>query len=198
MLRLCLMLGGVLLLVACQPPAKEPVLFTVVHEQKRYPVYGTTIAEVAVSIDRQTAQARHPHQGRWAGYTDMTYDYDYRLSVREGKCRLLSPHITLTTTVTLPEWQDANKAKADARAWWSRMIAALSAHEAGHVQIAEAALPEMIGSLQAIAPAATCDTVARAVIEVIRTHETELAAAHQAYEIKTDHGRRQEAHLLEQ
>ncbi len=184
-----------LLLPACQPLSAESKPYSIVRQETRYPVYGRTLAALTASIDEQAAKAGNQRHGGWAGYTDMEYQYDYTLSHEGERCRLHTIHITLTTTVTLPEWQDEAAADAHARSWWDTMIAQLSLHEEGHVRIAEAALPAMIRSFRAIPASTECDTVAEAVRQAMAHYETEVAQAHTEYERKTDHGRKQNGYV---
>jgi len=92
--------------------------------------------------------------------------------------------ITLKTVIYLPEWRYAAKAVQTETEEWDRFIKALLFHEQGHVEISMTYAKSLQRLLR--------KTPKMARVELFYAEQEKLMRLHDAYDFKTDHGRRQE------
>ncbi len=133
-----------------------------------YPVEGATLAEAAAQIEAREE----------AGVTE--WNPAYSLS-RDDEGNVTDATVTVTITVTMPNWPGAARLPAATRAEWDRFYAALEAHEQGHVSLVQENLRDVADAM-----------VDKSEAEAIAAFEAALANLQQvndAYDAANDHGR---------
>jgi len=137
-------------------PIKAPAGVIIAHTVDTYPVTGT---------DRRTIGAQlHVPDGTWlernyAGRYNWQLSWRYETG-REGTlCRVTRATVTLTSTVTLPEWTDAARADPGLVTEWTRFRRALAVHEQGHRELAYAGAGRVRRALEGI-PLQPCASIA--------------------------------------
>lgn len=104
---------------------------------------------------------------------------------RRGRCNLASARVTVSAMVTLPRLAHPDLAPAPLVAQWNQYLAALEAHEAGHVRYAYAHRAMVLDAIRR-ATCATASAAAQATLTAIMAHDLD-------YDRDTQHGRRQGA-----
>jgi predicted secreted Zn-dependent protease len=96
--------------------------------------------------------------------------------------------VDVTAIVILPYWRVPRSAKDELVARWEHYIAALRAHERGHVAIAGAAGRAVAEQIAAISPCGSLDSLKRAVAEAASAAVAEHRERERAYDTETQHG----------
>jgi predicted secreted Zn-dependent protease len=122
-------------------------------------------------------------------------DIRYEFAFGQGECRLMQIDLTLDIDITYPRWREEAQGSASMQAEWARFMAAVEAHEHGHVERFRAAVSNLSDQLAAIPPAASCDVVRDAVDRSGEQFDRALEAAQAAYERETNNGATQGARL---
>ena len=107
-----------------------------------YYVKGATAAEIFASITRNAPGTIHA--GRPA-HAYAKYQFHWRLRSHGTWCEA---EVILDLSVTFPQHVDPDGLTGDAWTWWSKYSLALEMHEAGHLQIAQEAFPELLSALE--------------------------------------------------
>lgn len=107
-----------------------------------YYVRGTTAAEIFASITRNAPGAIHAGQ---PAHAYAMYQFHWRLRSHGDWCEA---DVTLDLSVMFPEHVDAAGLSSAAWTWWNKYSLALEMHEAGHLQIADEAYPELVAALE--------------------------------------------------
>lgn len=105
-----------------------------------YEVTGRTANEIARSLQENAPRAdgRRP-----AGLTTWDIRWNARLANTGAMCRVTDLDVQLRVEVLMPHWERPPGASDQLARDWERFIAALSRHEAGHVDLAAQAAREV-------------------------------------------------------
>lgn len=170
-------------------PIKWPAGVSVEHSVKRYIVTG---------IDRRAIRAQlHVPDGtvearRYAGQYLWQLSWRYMAGRDGASCRVTRATVTLTASVTIPEWTPPAAVDSSLTSEWTRFRRALVLHEQGHRDLAYAGAARMRRALEGV-PMQSCGAIDA---DVRRTAEPILIAmkAEQArYDSTTRHGATQGA-----
>ena len=136
--------------------------------RKSYAVTGTTLADAAAVIEAREE----------AGLTEWKPKLAFN---KDDQGMVTSATVTVTLTVTMPNWPGATKLSKPAKAEWDRAYGALAKHEQGHVDLVNTHLSglgaSLVGKTEAEANAAFAEAVQK------------LQEASDKYDVDTDHGR---------
>lgn len=170
-------------------PIKAPAGVTVTHSVKSYPVTGT---------DRRTIRAQlHVPDGsivarNYAGRYEWQVAWHY-VTGREGTlCRVTRATVTLTSTVTLPEWTPAAITDPATESEWTRFRRALAVHEQGHRDLAYAGAGRIRRALEGI-PLQPCASIAADVSRAAQPLLSAMKVEQARYDSTTRHGATQGA-----
>lgn len=150
-------------------------------EIRYYWVDGTTGADIRAQLeargpsgdDGSTVDARASYVIEW----NLT-------SAGPGHC---NADLTMATWIIFPRHRNPDILPPETRARWDRNIAALEAHEVGHIELAYAALPELTRALES----GSCEGANRRAERVMNR----LRRDQRAFDAQTDHGRNTGAHF---
>jgi hypothetical protein len=131
-------------------------------------VSGKTLADVAAHLNAL------PEWGKGGGKI-------WADSIPAGSSPTVDASLHAAFFKQLPDWSDYSGASPAARANWDSMLAALDAHEQGHVDIAIKVADELLQDL----PGKSIDDLDRMVNATTPTMKTR----HDAFDTKTDHGK---------
>lgn len=107
---------------------------------RTYAVTGRTVHEIARSLEENAP----PWDGRRpAGLTTWDVRWTARWASSGAMCRVTELDVQLRVEVLIPHWERPPGTGGELARDWERFLAALSRHEAGHVDIASEAAREM-------------------------------------------------------
>lgn len=165
----------------------------VTTEYTHYDVAGSTQQGLRSQLLRHGPRDR---DGTWSGATvwDIRWSYPYAWrDPPQAGCRAGQVSVTVGIRFVLPRWQQRDGASPELVAEWERYMAALEAHEDGHMHLVVQAGLEMERALSALQSASSCqafeqaaDATAR---EVMWRHDQEQIH----YDRLTQHGASQGA-----
>lgn len=166
----------------------EPVIEA---KTETYPVVAKHLDELSAALDaaspiRKDGKVFH-------GFTNTHVNWRYFWQSSRSGCRLHR----VTTTVRIHYQMPALKPGADAelKAVWQRYYAALELHERGHGNIAVDAAREIERRLLALPAETTCETLDQVAGDTATAILEQHRPRHEQYDLATDHGRTQGAHL---
>lgn len=177
--------------VAGAASATPPPVAQVLVTEVRYPVVGTTIAELVAAM--RAYEVRDGSGAHVFGLTAWRADWTYAYS-RPAWCRTSDPRVAVRVTVTLPDWDPPAGASATSRARWAAFRTALVLHERAHVANIERAAHEVMAMLRVI-EAPTCAALEVATDEAGERILARARAWDRAYDRLTGHGATQGAVL---
>ena len=178
-----------------------------------YTVTGATLAQVALGFNQIDGNRVSAGQTVWQDTMVYEISYDVKVDASGSFTVTATPRkvkITVQFVVTLPIWNpnDLNNADAAARNEWFRFLAALEAHENGHVNILKNAnykayttrisnVAASRSSAKSLDDAKQDATVAinSQAAQIRKQMEMDLQTQSDAYDSKTNHGATQGAIL---
>jgi predicted secreted Zn-dependent protease len=163
--------------------------------RQTYTVAGATPAEVRASLNESRPSAPKPAGGggigRFDGLTDWSLRWSFAYQRSAGDCSLSRATIELTTVVVLPHLAETGLAAPDLR--WTEYIAALEAHEMGHVSLQRDLSRELAAEIESVPAQATCGDLGRQLNALGERYVDLMRRADAAYDVETGHGVRQGA-----
>ncbi len=150
-----------------------------------YEVAGDTAGEVLASL-----LAGGPHSGGdvFFGRTVAGVRLRYDPTPVAGGCVLADVGVDLALTITLPTWTPTSPPDARLVRDWGRFRRALSEHEDGHREIAEAGA-QTLGRALAGLRRDSCPATRAEARRRVRRVESDVSAAQHRYDARTGHGR---------
>ena len=139
-----------------------------------YYVKGATAAEIFASITRNAPGMIHAGQ---PAHAYASYQFHWRLRSNGNWCEA---EVTMDLSVMFPQHVDPQGLSSDAWSWWNKYALALEMHEAGHLQLAEEAYPELLAALEN-GPCETANARAEAVLAALDRRQD-------LYDQMTNHG----------
>ncbi|MDR6096341.1 DUF922 domain-containing Zn-dependent protease [Stenotrophomonas sp. SORGH_AS_0321] len=176
-----------LLLMANVASAYDPP--SVVH----YAIHGTTDRELGSAM-RSLAPA-DPTGRPYPGRADWNVSWTYRWQSQGNRCLLTSPSVQLKGTITLPRWDDRDRADPELQQRWDRFLAALTVHEQGHFQFGVAAADELRRQFVSLKSNKGCARLEAEVDRLGRAIVEEYQQRDRQYDVETSHGLTQDAVL---
>ncbi|MEM7664722.1 MAG: DUF922 domain-containing protein [Pseudomonadota bacterium] len=150
-------------------------------EIRYYWVDGTNGEELRAQLEQ-----RGP-AGDDGSTVDARASYYLEWQLSSAGARRCVADITITTWITFPRHRNPDVLSPETRARWDSNIAALEAHEVGHIELAYAALPDLRRALEN----GSCEGASRRADVVL----SRLRREQKAYDAQTDHGRHTGAHF---
>ena len=150
------------------------------HYDVRGTSWGALISEV---------NAKGPEG--WWGHADTKISYKFRSRGTASSCVIESATVTVDSTVHLPRWTNRDEGSAALQSQWDAMLGSLQRHERGHVQISLDSAHELEQALKNVPEQATCDALNALARQQAERILAEHSQKQDAYDIRTDHGRRQ-------
>ena len=150
-----------------------------------YAVVGANEREVSAALERAPLS---PDGRRRVGYTQADVHWEFRYRESGGKCRVVSVVVTLTSIVTLPEWQPPYGAPRALRNSWDRFLGALTKHEQGHTDIGYAAAQHIEDALWRAPTPKTCKGYDDALGKIANKIFDQAEIDQKDYDARTDHG----------
>lgn len=177
----------VLLLVANVASAYD--LPTFVH----YAIHGTTDRELGNAM--RSLGPADPTGKRYPGHAEWNVSWTYRWQSQGNRCLLTSPSVQLKGTITLPRWEDRDRADPELQERWDRFLAALTVHEQGHFAYGVAAADELRRQFVSVKSNKGCAALATEVDRLGRAIIEEYQQRDRQYDVDTAHGLTQDAVL---
>jgi predicted secreted Zn-dependent protease len=133
-----LVLGAALLAIGCAHPHANgidgPVVETIHHSQT-YEVNPLNPNDLRRSIsDQWRCGAAECAIGKTHSRTSYTYT---TAMTPAGVCAVISVHVKVETTITIPHWEPPGLTSQARRTWWSQIQTKVTRHENHHVFISE-------------------------------------------------------------
>jgi predicted secreted Zn-dependent protease len=174
--------------------AASPSIRVAVRESL-YAVNGTSFVDL--KADGLSKGPFDDGERRWA-LTDSKVHFQYKTTMPpNGACGLESVDIDVTAVVTLPEWQDRNRASVALAREWYRFLSATRDHEHGHVTIAVETAHAVETAIRAVGSRATCEELGRDIDNAGNDALAQLSVKQRIYDRDTDHGRKTGALLTD-
>jgi predicted secreted Zn-dependent protease len=137
---------------------------------KTYKVDARTLAKAAKMMGERNE----------AGETTWNFPADWETDA-DGK--IIKATVNVRITVTMPGWPGLKNQSKAVRKEWRRFWKALREHELGHVNIAKEKLKNFADNLQGLTEEEAKN--------ILKHKKKELQDASDAYDAKTDHGRKE-------
>jgi len=111
-------------------------------------------------------------------------EFHFDLNYAHANNRITSVDLTVRLTIDMPEWTEVGQRPQAEQDEWNRFLRAVRGHEDGHIEIFRREAPKSYRRLLRARPGTIND---------VRTaEETRIEALSDAYDHRTDHGRRQQ------
>lgn len=148
---------------------------------QHYPVMGDTVHALHTSM-MQNGPFNQIVQRRVYAEIEWRYRWKFDVAREPGKCRLTTFNITLDTTITMPQWINAQSAPAALQLLWPRVVAKIRKHEDGHKAIGVEGANMLARRLQALPVFDTCDALTQVVNREGERVYAEYAQANSAFD----------------
>jgi predicted secreted Zn-dependent protease len=147
-----------------------------------YDIEGRTGSELRASLNQRGPE---DESGRHDAYTKWFVRWFYDYERAERQCSLKNVRATIEVKYTLPRWPDENP---EVGPRWQAYLAALRAHEKGHMQNGIDAARFIVSAIQAMPLLPDCDA-AGAAANAKANEELEIAhAVDRAYDAEAKRG----------
>ncbi len=148
---------------------------------KHYPVSGNTARELHDSMITDGPFNEIVLQRVYAEI-EWRYQWKFDYTATAGQCRIKQFNITLLTTITMPQWINADSAPASLRALWPKVVAKIRKHEDGHKAIGIEGANVLARRLKALPAFDSCDALTREVNREGERIYNEYALANRAFD----------------
>jgi predicted secreted Zn-dependent protease len=176
--------------VACASAPRNPVLdsypagvigrTTVIY----YDVHGRTFAEVRADMRRLGPKVA---DSSFVGETRSPMRWSWRtVSTGSGMCSIPNPSVSVNAQITLPRWTPPADTEPGLAAEWTRFIAALETHEAGHKDISAKSGRDIVEQLRNLS--GPCSQISTRANDIARVIVDRAGEQQKAYDAATRHG----------
>jgi len=124
-----------------------------------------------------------------AGNVHGAWSLRLRPDATADSCRVGDVEITLTSTLTLPDWTNVDRLDDDAQAEWERYIAALRTFMDGHVELNVAMVSAIRETVLAMPAEATCSALQASAGQAAAAVEADFDARRADYDRETRNGK---------
>jgi len=165
----------------------------VVIDSVYYTVSGSTLVELQSEIERLG-----PKDGAIQRYATTEYDirWTYRFRPKGQRCTFAQVDVGARFIVTFPRWNPPGSASAETIEKWSRFVASVRIHEAGHRDLALRAAGRILRKLQSLPGAPSCGELDASASYEGRTILKEFQKLQAEYDDTTSHGATQGVKIL--
>ena len=165
----------------------------VVIDSVYYAVSGSTPEELQSEMERLG-----PKDAAAQRYATTEYDirWTYRLRPKGQRCTLAQVEVGARFIVRLPYWNPPQSTSMETMEKWSRFIAGIRLHEAGHRDLALRAAGKILRKLQSMPGTMSCGELDAAANYQGRTVLLEFHKLQAEYDDTTGHGVTQGVRLL--
>lgn len=174
-----------------EPDAGElPAEVAVDTKLEKYSIFGSSAAELRQELNRRGPTidgSRHDAYTRW--YVRWTYPYD-RMPT---SCGTGPVKVSVSVTMTLPDWKSPNDAPEAVTGRWNTYLQALERHENGHKEHGLMAARAVLVKLKGLGSARDCDTMNREANEEANRVLDVYKQKDRTYDRDTRHGATQGA-----
>lgn len=189
--RKCFLASGITLALLLLLPSLH-AQSSIVWKTNYYAVGGATFQEIHESF----RQARPwKSKSSYDGQTDWRIDWRFQMTTAGESCRCDSFTTQTAITITLPRWTAPTNAAPEVRDAWISFFTALSKHEAGHAQIAQAAVTEMHQRVSRLPAEQDCAALRKKIDETAGRVVAEFRQRDEEFDRQTAHGVRDGAFL---
>lgn len=158
---------------------------TIVESTEYYEVGGSSADELRAAIARRGPR---DHTGkRGVGMTSWEARWSYQLKETASGCVRTAFEMKVTLVIALPKWKNRYDATALADRW-NIYLAALEAHERGHLEIALREAQEIYAQLSRITSAGTCAQLEESIDSTGKALIDDLNRVQVDYDRRTNHG----------
>jgi predicted secreted Zn-dependent protease len=149
-----------------------------------YDVHGRTFAEVRADMHRLGPKIG---DNSFVGETRSPMRWNWRTeSIGPSSCSIRDVTLSVNAQITLPRWTPPADTEPGLVAEWTRFIAALETHEAGHKDISARAGREIVERLRGLS--GLCSQISTRANDLAREIVDRSAAEQKAYDSATRHG----------
>jgi len=184
------MATGAFLSVACAGAPRNPVLdkypvgvmgrTTILY----YDVHGHTFAELRADMRRLGPKV---DGSSFVGETRSPMRWSWRTeSTGRASCSIREVTVSVNAQITLPRWTPPPDAEPGLATEWTRFIAALEVHEAGHKDISAKAGREIVDRLRGLS--GVCSIISSRASDIARVIVDRASEQQRAYDAATRHG----------
>jgi predicted secreted Zn-dependent protease len=159
--------------------------------RRTYEVEGVSDAAIRASLDSRgpaLVAGASGGSGRYDAVAEWSLHWSFRYERGAGFCALGGADLTLEVVVTLPEHSDAAALPPDLAARWQAFVAALEAHEMGHVGRQRAVAAGLVSAFEGAPPAADCGAFGRQLNALGQEHLDRMRFEDASYDEATSHG----------
>lgn len=156
-----------------------------------YDVAGHTAAKLRHELDAKGPPDSAGH--RFDGQTLWRVNWSYRYAPDGHGCRFTRMSTSLTGTIVLPRWTDADQASSSLVSQWDQYLVALRRHEDGHYAHGVAARDAIQALGESFHIPGDCTEIARIFNGEANALLARYASQDVDYDRDTDHGKNQGA-----
>ncbi|MEM0986693.1 MAG: DUF922 domain-containing protein [Pseudomonadota bacterium] len=133
-----------------------------------------------------------------AGQVDSEWSLRLKPSATETQCGVQDVTITVSTTITTPDWSDVEDLEPDAQKEWDRYLTALRTYQDGHIAITVEMAKDIRSALLALPAQPTCSDLQAEMAQTAARIEADYADTNAAYDKRTNYGKKLGAVLRKQ
>lgn len=179
------------LVVLAAPSAAEPL---VRMSTSYYYIEGGSALILTEQIKRKGPVGidgnRHVSRTKW------NVQWKFRHNVRDDKCQIDEATVAVGINATRPRWRGEKTGPASLKRRWELMIEAVERGEEHHKRQATLAGNEILTALETLPPARNCQVLIETANRMANKILGKYQAASEAYDIRTEHGRKDGASLI--
>lgn len=159
-------------------------VFITVRE-RHYRVAGTTTRHL---MEAATLMCPHRAGVRHVGYTDWQLGWSFTPREYRGRHLVAAARVELAVTRTIPRWRPTSAADRDLVSGWAELVAAITKHEQGHVNIAASGAHSLHDAVMAVTPTGSNEDLEAQVAAIVESSLDAIRATDRAYDEATQHG----------
>jgi predicted secreted Zn-dependent protease len=184
---------------ASSPPAGQVVVLEDRSEQGARVRLNETVTKRLYVVEGSTASEIRSHllsEGPAAAGDGKHYDglaswaahWTFRYDRGPSECALANATLDASIEIRLPQLVDEGAVAPDLLPRWQAYIAALEAHEMGHVDRETAVLEGLRDAFERVEPASDCTALGNALNALGEEYLAQVRLTDAAYDLETDHG----------
>ena len=148
-----------------------------------YDVHGRTFDEVRADMRRLGPKVA---DSSFVGETRSPMRWSWRTESMNGSCSIRDVTVSVNAQITLPRWTPPADTEPGLAAEWTRFIAALETHEAGHKDISAKAGSEIVSRLRTLSGG--CSQLATRANDLAHAIVDKASDDQKTYDAITRHG----------
>jgi predicted secreted Zn-dependent protease len=148
-----------------------------------YDVHGRTFEEVRADMRKLGPKVA---DSSFVGETRSPMRWSWRTESANGTCSIRDVTVSVNAQITLPRWTPPADTEPGLATEWTRFIAALETHEAGHKDISAKAGSEIVTRLRGLS--GLCSQISTRANDVARMIVDKASDDQKTYDAATRHG----------